>query len=175
MITNLSIIFLSIGWLGLYYLCPKLHLSQYRYSANNFVPYSDLSLIEEAIKKDDLIKADEFTRNIIFNLAGTIDVNRIAQSDIDNFPCAYLIKIDEIWMRTSNHKYGFTAQSQVWDKNKVDQDPRSSEKAFQKAVGWSSKENSSYPNGYFPHKIYKESSPLAVPFSSDKLHSCQQI
>ena len=115
------------------------------------------------------------TAKVIFSLSGKSKAKWIGKSDVDNFPCAYLMKIDEIWMRTSKQKYGFAAQSQIWDENKVDRNPRSSEEAFVKAVGWSSKETNSYPKGYFPRELYRQGSPLAVPFSSEKLHSCQQI
>jgi hypothetical protein len=166
-----------VGWLGFYWLCPKLHLSQFRYNADRFVSYSEINKIEEAIKDGDRNKADLLTADIIFNVSGKSKAKWIGKSDMQNFSCGYLLKIDDIWSRRSRGKFGFTTQARIWEENKTTQNPRSSEIEFKKAVGWDNKnsETSSYPKGYFPHEIYRQGSPLAVPFSSEKLHSCQQI
>jgi hypothetical protein len=168
-----------IGWLGFYWLCPKFHLSQFRYNADRFVPYSEINKIEEHIKDGNKVEADLLTADIILKISGKSKVKWIGKSDTTNISCGYLLKIDDIWSRRSRGKFGFTTQSQIWDKNKVDGNSRSSEIKFKKAVGWdedsSSTNTQSYPKGYFPYEIYKQGSPLAVPFSSEKIYNCQQI
>ncbi len=86
---------------------------------DNFTP---LQVLLEARKWDE---ADKETISLIHN-------------NSENLSCPNLSSIDQLWMRYSNGKYGFTPQIQVWQKvggSKCKTCEREIEK-FSTQVGW---------------------------------------
>ena len=38
------------------------------------------------------------------------------EGDIDKFPCQDLHTIDQLWVKLSGRKFGFSIQAEIWDK-----------------------------------------------------------
>ena len=51
-------------------------------------------------------------------------------NDIENFPKSILLEIDKLWVDHSNGKFGFSIQSEIW--NKLQNNPEN----FFNKVGW---------------------------------------
>jgi hypothetical protein len=176
-VTHFKNIFIGLGGLALFgvagiFIFPR--LERFRYgSADRYIPYSELENIEDIlVNKKDFVQADLQTADLVFKIVGKQKLKRIGKSDVPNLSCQYLLPLDDIWRRSSEGQFGFMAQAEVLKKSNLDRDPSKSEANFREAVGWSQKNITSrtYPQGYFPHKIYQEG--FVVPSFSAKLREC---
>jgi hypothetical protein len=152
-------------------------LERFRYgSADRYISYSELENIEDIlIKQKDFVQADIKIADLVFKIVGKQKLKRIGKSDVPNLSCQYLLPLDDMWKRSSEGKFGFTAQAEVLKKSNIDRDPSKLETNFREAVGWGNeKSNSSrYLQGYFPRKMYQEG--FTVPSVSEKLRECIQV
>jgi GUN4-like len=82
--------------------------------------------LESRLSEGDFRKADLITRDIISEIASQENamVRSIHglfepvyfQSDLDRVSCKDLMRIDELWRKYSNGKFGFYSQKQIWDR-----------------------------------------------------------
>jgi GUN4-like len=151
------------------------HLERFRYgSSSKYIPYYELESVEESLNEKDFRKADLKTADIIFKVIGKEKVKRLGKLDIPNFSCQYLLKLDDIWARKSEGKFGFKAQSEILSKWKDISDFRKVESNFREVVGWENvnTDKLKYKKGYFPYRIYKED--FVVLYFSQKLYECEK-
>ncbi|NES71942.1 MAG: GUN4 domain-containing protein, partial [Okeania sp. SIO2D1] len=59
-------------------------------------------------------EADEETARCIFKVAGLKENNSLRAEDIENFPCTDLRTIDQLWVKYSNGKFGFSVQKKIY-------------------------------------------------------------
>ncbi|NES04601.1 MAG: protein kinase [Okeania sp. SIO2F4] len=59
-------------------------------------------------------EADMETGNCMFKLAGLEELGYLSEEDINNFPCEDLRTIDQLWVKYSNGKFGFSVQKQIY-------------------------------------------------------------
>lgn len=59
-------------------------------------------------------QADKKTAHAMLAVAGREDKGFLRKKDIDNFPCEDLQTIDRLWVKSSNGKFGFSVQKQIY-------------------------------------------------------------
>jgi serine/threonine protein kinase len=75
------------------------------------VDYKELSLVLAA---GDLKKADEETEKIILKISCREQESWINSEDIQELPYQDLCKINELWIKYSNGRFGFSVQRRIW-------------------------------------------------------------
>ena len=59
-------------------------------------------------------EADQETANKMYEVAGRTKEGYLRQEDIDNFPCEDLRTIDQLWVKYSNERFGFSVQKRIY-------------------------------------------------------------
>ena len=83
----------------------------------SYIPLGNSLQIEELIETLNLgqwQEGDRLTNEIILTL---VNKNRIAQltpNDLDQISCDIWIAIDQAWMKSSNNRFGWSTQQQIW-------------------------------------------------------------
>jgi serine/threonine-protein kinase len=60
-------------------------------------------------------KADEETTNKMLEAAGRTEERWLSIEDIDRFPCEDLRTIDQLWVKYSNGRFGFSVQKCIYE------------------------------------------------------------
>ncbi len=109
-------------------------------SLEHDLDYKQLRDLLEAKKWQE---ADEKTYRLIVKAADREKQGYLDFDDIENFPCAKLRIINELWVQFSNGCFGFSIQKQIWEQcgNKLKDDKDWGEcydslDKFGEAVGW---------------------------------------
>jgi serine/threonine protein kinase len=58
--------------------------------------------------------ADQETDRIMLQIAGKEKVGSLDKDSINNFPCEDLRIIDQLWVKYSNSRFGFSVQKNIW-------------------------------------------------------------
>lgn len=74
--------------------------------------------------------ADRETRDVILWVCAREQEGEIEAADIDNFPCQDLRTIDQLWVKYSNERFGFSVQKRIWHSVNADI------LRFSERVGW---------------------------------------
>ncbi len=139
-----------------------------QYYSDNDVPLISIKEVDYTKLRDLLvlgnwIKADMETERCMLKVAKRNSVGWLSAKDIDNFPFEDLYTIDQLWVKYSNGKFGFSVQKQIYQSlgGRREHDKKVWE-AFGDRVGWRQGgkwlyySNKSLDNncvGYFPHTI----------------------
>ncbi|MGB5769520.1 MAG: GUN4 domain-containing protein [Crocosphaera sp.] len=59
-------------------------------------------------------EADKETANVMLQAANQVKQGYLSVEDIDNFPCDDLRTIDQLWVKYSNGKFGFSVQKKIY-------------------------------------------------------------
>lgn len=43
---------------------------------------------------------------------------RLSSKAIENFPCEHLLTIDQLWLKYSNGRFGFSVQKRIWNETR---------------------------------------------------------
>ncbi|WRH66414.1 MAG: serine/threonine-protein kinase [Planktothrix sp. GU0601_MAG3] len=91
--------------------------------------------LEQLLKAGSWKEADRETANKMLEVAGITKEGKLDKDSIDNFPCEDLRTIDQLWVKYSNGRFGFSVQKQIWLEvgGKVD---RETESKLGNRVGW---------------------------------------
>ncbi|MDY6939315.1 MAG: GUN4 domain-containing protein [Cyanobacteriota bacterium] len=150
-----------------------------------------LTDIERALKQRAWESADSKTSALMLKI-GDIDNNGklykdyISESkEINDFPCEYLQKINELWVHHSNGKFGFSVQKEIYlSLGAENQNLQEIWNTFiEKGVGWHSGEKwlpfhesvfkDSAPKGHLPRLQYiNDKDGLRYVYFKDKLEEC---
>jgi hypothetical protein len=60
-------------------------------------------------------KADEETGAIMLKITRRVTAGWLTEEDIQEFPCPDLQTINQLWVKYSNERFGFTVQSRIWE------------------------------------------------------------
>jgi hypothetical protein len=96
-------------------------------SARGTAAYPKIEQIANSLEKRMFREANE--RTIDF-LKWAIEEKELDATTASDLPCVDLKTIDELWSKSSNGRFGFKAQQEIW--NEVGQDPEK----FSQRVGW---------------------------------------
>ena len=166
------------SFLTLFYHSHKLEKLR-RNISSKYVPYSELEKVEEYLKANQIIEADQKTQDILLTLAGKNKKKWLLRKDIYKLSCPYLITIDDIWTRLSSNRQGFTRQGEIWAQitNQTNQQNKNIEIEFKNKVGWITDSNTKDPfsnlPGYYPNLIHSVGT-LNIQLIANRLKDCQK-
>jgi GUN4-like/CHAT domain len=60
-------------------------------------------------------EADEETLAVMFKAAGREQEDWLSIESLENFPCTDLRTIDQLWVKYSNGRFGFSVQKRIWE------------------------------------------------------------
>jgi hypothetical protein len=117
--------------------------------------------LEQLLKAGKWKEADQETANKMLEVAGRIKEEYLSGEDIDKFPCEDLRTIDQLWVKYSNGRFGFSVQKRIYQSLGGTRSYDSKVwKAFGDQVGWrvrgswlnykDLKFNQTAPSGHLP-------------------------
>ncbi|GCL39416.1 serine/threonine kinase [Sphaerospermopsis reniformis] len=74
----------------------------------------DYSKLRDLLQAGKWKEADEETRRVMLAVAKREKEGWLDVEDIDNFPCADLRTIDQLWVKYSDGKFGFSVQKRIY-------------------------------------------------------------
>ena len=121
--------------------------------------YADLA---RYLKNGEWKAADEETYRLMITEVGKEEGQWLDPDDLSQFPCEPLKKIDELWVKHSGGRFGFSVQKEMYLECGGVADGRYDAAAWRelcKMNGWDSrtKFDIASPNGHLPSNIYRVS------------------
>ena len=74
----------------------------------------DYRNLEDLLRRQQWKQADEETATVMLQAANRTKEGWLRVEDIDNFPCEDLRTIDQLWLKYSNGKFGFSVQAKIY-------------------------------------------------------------
>jgi hypothetical protein len=74
----------------------------------------DYRNLEDLLKRQQWKEADQETATVMLQAANRTKQRWLREEDIDNFPCENLRTIDQLWVKYSNGKFGFSVQAKIY-------------------------------------------------------------
>ena len=116
--------FINVGW-DIFSIIENCYPNQKsNIQNNNFIELDDIELISSVgmnyrklrylLAKGKWKEADKETVRVILAVAKQEDEGRLDVQHIDNFPCEDLLTIDQLWVKYSNGKFGFSVQKRIY-------------------------------------------------------------
>ena len=104
---------------------------------NATVNYTQLEKLLTAKQWED---ADQETLNVMLKITNREAEGRLDVESLRNFPCEALAKIDQLWVETSDGKFGFSVQKKIYvddcGGNPDGQYDKNAYNCFADKVGW---------------------------------------
>ncbi|GGA45261.1 serine/threonine-protein kinase [Okeania sp. KiyG1] len=102
----------------------------------------DYRQLENFLAAEKWQKADAETREIMLKILGRETREWQGKAEIEKFPCTDLSIIDQLWIKYSNGRFGFSVQKEIWQSvgGKPDADYQTYMR-FIEEVGWRINEN----------------------------------
>ncbi len=134
----------------------------------------DYTKLRDLLAVGEWEKAEAETRKLMLRVADRENVGYLYIGDIEHFPCSDLHAIDQLWVKSSNGRFGFSVQKRIWEDVGGKTEP--SYKTFCRfgdRVGWRAMGNwintsaiayhLSAPRGHLPHRPHgHQLSPVGV-------------
>ncbi len=123
-------------------------------------------------------KADEETGVLMLKISRRVTAGWLREEDIETFPCADLLSIDQLWVKHTSDRFGFSVQCRIWESVREDYGK------FSDAVRWRSHDWLQYPKltfnlnapvGHLPAAPFFKLNELAVGWTASlptKLADC---
>jgi hypothetical protein len=99
----------------------------------------DYTQLEALMKAGKWEEADQETAKQMCQVMGRQSEGWLRIEDIQQFPCADLRTIDQLWVQHSNGKFGFSVQKKIWQQCGSPTEYNQQWEKFGEAVGWRSK------------------------------------
>ena len=105
------------------------------------IPKVDYSRLENFLKYKNWKDADEETRNIMGKVSGSEQEGWVSDENGQNFFCLTLKKIDQDWLKSSDRRFGYSVQKNIW-RNRISMDVDDTNitsnrlEAFFKGIDW---------------------------------------
>jgi hypothetical protein len=94
----------------------------------------DYTRLRELLKAGKWKEADQETARKMCEVMGRQEEVWLPVGDIEQFPCADLRTIDQLWVKYSNGRFGFSIQKEIWQKCGI---PTNKQRdRFAEEVGW---------------------------------------
>lgn len=102
----------------------------------------DYRKLRDLLKAGSWKEADEETLAVMLKVAGRKKEGWLEKESIDKFPCTDLRTIDQLWVKYSNGRFGFSVQKHIWESvgGKPGEYDYETFKKLGEKVGWSVKE-----------------------------------
>ena len=131
-------------WLDL--LAPQVQANQIptHQNVSNVKPLPEegvhFSRLKELLIAQNWKEADQETKEIILRVAKQEEKGWLQSTDIENFPCTELQTLDQLWLKYSDRRFGFSVQKRIWQEmgGKVDLE---TESRLGDCLGWRQQES----------------------------------
>jgi WD40 repeat protein len=122
----------------------------------------DYTRLRDLLAAGQWSEADRATTTIMLKISGREAEGWLREEDIENFPCSDLLTIDELWVKYSSGRFGFSVQRDIWQSvGGTKNAPYRSFCSFGERVGWLNRDlnwltyseltfNAIAPVGYLP-------------------------
>jgi GUN4-like len=80
--------------------------------------------------------ADQETARLLLQFTDAKDRDCIKVENLDTIPCSVLQNIDRLWLKYSNHKFGFSVQSVIWQQKFREEIDGETERSLGHHFGW---------------------------------------
>ena len=94
----------------------------------------DCTILKALLTIKNWKEANQETANIIRQFVGKENKELLRREDINNFSCQYLRMIDQLWIKYSQGKFGFSVQQDIYQK--LNGTIKERERSFGEQVGW---------------------------------------
>jgi hypothetical protein len=119
----------------------------------------DYRRLRDLLRAGNWKQADQETLAVMLKAAGREQENWLSSESIENFPCTDLRTIDQLWVKYSGGRFGFSVQKRIWESVGKD------EKKFGDRVGWRRNNkwlyynvhltfNTNAPEGHLPSRFW---------------------
>ncbi|WP_243146789.1 GUN4 domain-containing protein [Scytonema sp. UIC 10036] len=112
-------------------------------SSDRDVNYTKL---RDLLKAGQWKEADEETLAVMLKVAGRETEGWLDVESIENFPCTDLRTIDQLWVKYSNGRFGFSVQKRIWESVGKDYEK------FGDAIGWRREIEEEIEKGWWMNK-----------------------
>jgi len=92
--------------------------------------------LEDLLKTQKWKEADRETYRLMITAVGREDGQWFDHVDLENFPCEDLRTLDQLWVKYSNGKWGFSVQKRIWQECGSPKDYNAGWEKFGDRVGW---------------------------------------
>ncbi|NDJ15876.1 NACHT domain-containing protein [Myxacorys almedinensis] len=92
--------------------------------------------LEDLLKSGQWRDADQETYRLMITTVGKEEGQYFEPADLENFPCDDLRTLDQLWLRYSNGKWGFSVQKQIWQECGSPTEYSDGWEKFGDRVGW---------------------------------------
>jgi serine/threonine protein kinase len=75
----------------------------------------DYGKLDRLLASEKWKEADKETKNKMLEAAGRTEEMWLRIEDIDQFPCEHLRTIDQLWVKYSNRRFGFSVQKRIYE------------------------------------------------------------
>lgn len=98
----------------------------------------DYSKLRDLLAAGEWQKADRETETVMIKAAGREQEGWLTEEDLNAFPCEDLRIIDQLWVKYSNGRFGFSVQKRIWQEIEANKKEEDVEiwKEFGNQVGW---------------------------------------
>jgi hypothetical protein len=98
----------------------------------------DYTRLRELLAAGEWQKADRETEAVMLTVSGREEEGWLTEEDMEMFPCQALRTIDELWVKYSNGRFGFSVQKRIWKdiESAIEEDHIDIWKLFGDRVGW---------------------------------------
>jgi len=96
----------------------------------------DYSRLEELLKAGDWKGADQETLNLMLQVTNRTEQGWLDLESLQNFPCEVLSRLDDLWLKYSDGKFGFSVQQQIWEEVGSPREYNAQWEEFGDRVGW---------------------------------------
>ena len=115
----------------------------------------DYSKLRDFLANGQWQKADMETASCMLKVAGREEQGYLEEEDIENFPCTDLRTIDQLWVKYSNGKFGFSVQKKIYQSlGGTKEYSKLIWERFVDQVGWREGDKLSYSEGSMSIKGY---------------------
>lgn len=74
----------------------------------------DYTKLRDLLKAGNWKEADHETLTVVLKAAGREETEYLTIESIENFPCADLHTVDQLWFKYSGGQFGFSLQKEIW-------------------------------------------------------------
>lgn len=90
----------------------------------------DYSQLQKLLAAGKWQEADRETEALMLAISGKEKTGRLTAPDLKNFPCRDLRLLDQLWVESSNGRFGFRVQNRIW------QEVEQNYQTFSDRLGW---------------------------------------
>jgi hypothetical protein len=118
----------------------KTYLANQSNLVNQPITKADYSKLEQLLAAGQWKAADEETANKMLEVPGRQQEGRLREEDVENFSCPDLQAMDQLWVKYSNGRFGFSVQKRIYQSLGGTKEYEGKVwAAYSEAIGWKQK------------------------------------